>query len=210
MYKRYFLFIVLATLVITACKKKELKFTIEGVLTDATYNKPLVGAIVQIYKQDINSYTFDLISSCTVGSDGKYSFEVNRGKVLKYKIVVNKTNYFEISNEVSFDKLTTTATNTFNYSTTAKAWIKVHITHSSNNTTDVTEITKQAGKIDCLGCCSNEAFDINGNVIDTSYFCITDASTKYSIAYELKGTNNFGIKEVNSVAFDTVELKINY
>ncbi len=142
-------------------------------------------------------------------TDGTYSFTFPRDKMEKYIITINKTNYFEILETVYFSDLTTKEDNIRNYSTKAKAWVKLVFFNSSPMPGDQLKYIKQAGKEGCAECCSDAEQLLNGPV-NTSIYCINDGNTDYSYYYWVLGTGNQGLKSAYTTPFDTVEINLTY
>lgn len=206
---KIFIFLSLIALTFTGCKKKQADFNIKGTITDISLNQALSGATVEIYKLAIGSSNEEFYSSTTTSNSGEYSFSIPRDKSTGYTIKIIKSNYFELSESINFSDLSTTKDNIYNYSTSAKSWVRLHFVHSSGSSSDELQYTKQKGKTDCVECCSKNMNRIYG-LVDTSIYCPNDGNTKYSYLYSFIGTSNTGIKEITTIPFDTVELLLNY
>jgi hypothetical protein len=162
-----------------------------------------------LYQVPIGTTQQVLLSTSTIGSDGLYSFTFPRDKMEKYVLVITKLNYFDISEEVFFSSLTTKEDNVRDYSTKAKAWVKLTFFNSNPAPGDQLKYIKQAGKEGCSECCSDaEQFLIGA--INTSIYCVNDGNTDYSYYYWLIGTSNQGLKSAYTTAFDTVEISLTY
>lgn len=202
------LFILLA-LTLFQCKKDE-EFQLEGTITDKSFNSTLEGAKVELYVLQVGVINkYDLLETMTTGSDGKYSFKFKRNKVERYKLIITKDNYFQLTKEFANDDLSLKDVNTYSFDITAKAWVKL-----SFNNVDFQQpltFTKQKGKVDCEECCpgTEQTLPNNGNS-DTIIYCINDGNFDYSIFYKVGGSTVSDIKSVNTTAFDTTEIKIIY
>ena len=196
-------------LLVVSCKKGQANFVLKGTITDLTFNQNLVGAEIKLYQVPVASAQQQLISTSTIGNDGTYSFTFPRDKMEKYIITINKTNYFEIIETVYFSDLTTKEDNIRNYSTKAKAWVKLAFFNSSPMPGDQLKYIKQAGKEGCAECCSDAEQLLNGSV-NTSIYCINDGNTDYSYFYWVLGTGNQGLKSAYTTPFDTVEINLTY
>lgn len=204
-----FLPIIFLILLAISCKKGQADFVLKGTITDLTFNQNLNGAEIKLYQVPVATTQQQLISTTTIGTDGAYSFTFPRDRMEKYIITINKTNYFEIIETVYFSDLTTKEDNIRNYSTKAKAWVKLVFFNSSPMPGDQLKYIKQAGKEGCAECCSDTEQILNGPV-NTSIYCINDGNTDYSYYYWVLGTANQGLKSAYTTAFDTVEISLTY
>jgi len=205
-----FTLIVLLGISFGACKKKKISYTVEGIVTDASFSQALSGATVQLYGTPAGSSTpSQLIGTVTTGSDGKYSFTFDRDKIEQYVIIVNKNQYFELSDAFTAESLSTSETNTRNLSTTAKSWVKLRFVNLMPDAADELKYIRQNGKSDCAECCYGGEQYLYG-AVDTAIYCINDGNTTYSYYYWVLNTVNNGPKSIVTQPFDTVELLLNY
>ncbi len=192
-----------------SCKKGTANFTIKGTITDATFSQPLTGASVNLYEVPTGSNTETLVSSMTLGADGAYKFIFPRDKMDKYILRVDKANYFNLEETIYFSSLTIEKDNERDYSTTAKAWVRLRFVNQNPVSTDELDYVKQQGKISCAECCPT-AYQYLYGAIDTAIYCINDGNTTYSYYYSVFGTSVQGIKSVTTTAFDTSEILLTY
>lgn len=205
-----FALILLLGVSLGACKKKKISYTVEGIVTDASYSQPLSGATVQLYGTPAGSSTpSQLIGTTTTGGDGKYSFTFDRDKIEQYVIIVSRNQYFEITDSFTAESLSTTETNTRNLSTTAKSWVKLRFVNLAPEATDELKYIRQNGKSGCAECCYGGEQFLYG-AVDTTIYCINDGNTTYSYYYWVLNTQNNGPKSIVTQPFDTVELLLNY
>jgi Tfp pilus assembly protein PilX len=125
----------------------------------------------------------------------------------KYILRVMKKNYFQLDKTVYFSSLTLKNDNVRNYSTTAKAWVKMNFVNDPNFGGNLLEYTIQQGKENVEGCCQHGTYSITNS---TSYYCINDGNKPYSYLYFTFGPNSTGIKSVITTPFDTTTLSITY
>ena len=201
--------ILLLIVLTVSCKKGRADFVLKGTIKDLTFNQGHVGATIKLYQVPVGTTQQQLLNSSTIGSDGAYSFTFPRDKMEKYVLVISKTNYFEIREDVFFSTLSTKDDNIRDFSTTAKAWAKLTFFNSNPLPGDKLKYIKQAGKEGCSECCSDAEQILNGTV-NTSIYCINDGNTDYSYYYWLLGTTNQGLKSAYTTAFDTVEISLTY
>jgi len=205
---KYIYTFLFASIALSACKKKDITYVVEGVITDNSFSQPLAGATVDLYEVPLGSSNpTTVISSVTTGNDGKYHFEFKREKIEKYVVVIHKNNYFSTEQEFYADNLSTKETNTFSHETTAKAWVRLRFTNADMGVN--LKYIHQSGKINCDECCSaTEQYLFNA--VDTTIYCINDGNTTYSYYYWVLGTSINGPKSVVTTPFDTVDLVLNY
>lgn len=205
-----FALVLLLSLGLGACKKKKISYTIEGIVTDASYSQPLSGATVQIFGAPAGSSSpSQLIETVTTGSDGKYSFTFDRDKIEQYAIIVSKNQYFGATTNFTAESLSTTETNTRNISTTAKSWVKLRFVNLNPDAADELKYVRQNGKNGCEECCIGGEQFLYG-AVDTTIYCINDGNTTYSYYYWVLNTPINGPKSIVTQPFDTVELLLNY
>lgn len=205
---RKYAFLLLGLLAISSCKKGKADFTIRGTITDATFSNGLSGASIKLYEVEAGGSGSNLIGNSTL-SDGTYSFTFPRNQAESYTLIVEKANYFTLNETIWFSDLTISEDNVRNYNTTAKSWVNLRFVNQSALPTDQLNFIKANGKTGCDECCDAAEQSLYGDV-DTSIICINDGNTIYSYNYVEVGTLNTGTKSVNTVAFDTTELLLNY
>lgn len=200
--------LALSICLLTTCKKKTVEYTVEGTVTDASFATTLAGATVKLTEFPAgNSSPSGTSQTVQVGSDGKFSFSFQRSKVEKYQLDVTKANYFSQSETFTTDQLSTENTTTFNFSATAKSWVRLRFVNPDG--VGALSYTKQDGKQGCSSCCPIvEQFVYDA--LDTSFYCINDGNTPYSILYFVIGTSTQGQPSVITVPFDTTEILVNY
>ena len=199
----------LVLLLLFGCNKGAGTFTLEGVITDASFNQPLAGAEVSLYGIAAGNNQYAMIASAVTGADGKYSFTFDRTRTEKYTLYVKKNLYFEQEEEVYYSQLKLKETNIRNISTTAKSWVEIKIFNNNAANNDHLQFLRQQGKTGCSECCFSGTNHLYG-FQDTSIFCINDGNSLYSIEYAVFGTSNTGILGVTTTPFDTTVLNLTY
>ena len=204
------LFISLLFLSLAACKKKELEFSMSGIVSDATLVQKLAGASVTLSQKPAGGGTLKVVGSTTLGSDGKFQFTFKREQAEKFFIQITKANYFDINEPISYNDFSTEKELVRNYSTTAKSWVKLRFKNiPPSDVSDILKWTKQTGKSNCPTCCGLEQHVILG-AADTTFKFISDGNTSFSYLYNASNPTVNGIKEVTTVAFDTVSILLEY
>lgn len=202
-------FLSLIILLGTACKKDPIDFTLTGTISNSTLGGKLDGATITISQVPISGGTSKQLGSAVVGSDGKYSFTFLRDKVEKYVVTITKDNYFSIQEDIPFSAFSPEKDLVKDYTTTAKAWVKLHFVNQDPLDTDELTFRKQQGKVGCPECCTTEDHVLIGYV-DTTIICPNDGNTTYSFFYTVAGSTNQGIESIVTPAFQTVTITKTY
>jgi|LauGreDrversion4_2_1035121.scaffolds.fasta_scaffold26921_4 hypothetical protein len=203
------LLLSLSIMLLLGCNKGAGTFTLEGVITDASFNQPLTGATVELYGISSGNNQYALVASAVTGEDGKYAFTFDRTRTEKYTLYVKKNQYFEQELEVYYSQLKLKETNIRNVTTTAKSWVEIKIFNNNAANNDHLQFIRQQGKNGCSECCFSGITHLYG-FQDTSIFCINDGNSLYSIEYAVFGTSNTGILGVTTTPFDTTVLNLTY
>ncbi|MFM7595423.1 MAG: carboxypeptidase-like regulatory domain-containing protein [Flavobacteriales bacterium] len=199
----------IALLLLFGCNKGAGTFTLEGVITDASFNQPLAGATVELYGLGSSSNQYTMVASAVTGADGKYTFSFDRTRTEKYTLFVKKPLYFEQEIDVYYSQLKLKETNIRNVTTSAQSWVEIRIFNNNAANNDHLQFIRQQGKSGCAACCIGDFTHLYG-AQDTSIFCINDGNALYSIEYAVFGTSNTGILGVTTVPFDTTVLNLTY
>lgn len=204
------LVITLIALLFSSCKKDELSFTIKGTVSDATLSGALSGATVKLYSFPLGSTLGVYESSVSTDSQGNYNFELVHDKYEKIQIVVEKANYFEIIDDVSFSNLSTTDDNVFNYGMEAKAWTKFIIKNQQpTSAQDEFKLFKNSGKTDCAECCDN-GYTFYYGAVDTAVYCANGGNRYMAFFYWVNGNEDNGNDSVYNTPFDTTTYSFYY
>jgi len=208
--KKLALLTLIGLVLFGACKKGKADFTLKGTLTDATFNTPMTNATVKLFATEAGSSTVKQIASTTADALGNYEFVFPRDKVETYYLEIQKDNYFEVYEAIPFADLSVEDENVYNFSTTAKAWVRFHIQNPGGAATDQLEYIRQEGKIDCAECCPG-GYQYFYGAVDTTFYCANDGNAIYSGYYwATGGSSNSGPVSVQTTPFDTVDIIINF
>jgi len=191
------------------CEKGTGEFQIKGTVTDNTFNQVLEGATASLYKVPIGTSDELLVKSVVLSSNGTYEFVVPREKMERYILRVNKDLYFPIEENIYYSSLSITDPNVFNLSTNAKSWAKIHFKNLNPSLVDHFRYIKQEGLAACLSCCPITAQDFYG-ALDTTFYCLNNGNTNYSIFYWELNTPNSGQEATYTPAFDTSLIEVIY
>lgn len=191
------------------CEKGTGEFQIKGTVTDNTFNQGLHGATATLYKVPIGTSDELFVKSIVLSTSGSYEFIVPREKMERYILRVNKDLYFPIEKEVYYSELSIKTDNIFNLKTNAMAWAKIHFKNLNPTPTDHFRYIKQEGLAACASCCPSSTQDFYGS-LDTTFYCLNNANTTYSLYYWELNTLNNGPKSSFTTAFDTTLIEVIY
>lgn len=201
---------IILLITLYSCQKDAITIEVDGFLVDESSQTFIEGATISAYGKDPESNDYNFITSDKTNAEGYYSLSIDRNRYASIKIESAKLNYFEASEERILSEFNTENKNFIMLSTTAKAWARIHVINQPpNSTSDAIRIIKQKGKTGCTDCCSNDELILNG-IIDTTFYCINDGNSPFSIFYEVIGSTTVNIIEVNTTSFDTTEILISY
>ncbi|MDP4595974.1 MAG: hypothetical protein NWS92_03275 [Crocinitomicaceae bacterium] len=191
------------------CEKGTGEFRIIGTVTDNTFSQGLQGATATLYKVPIGTSDELFVKSVVLSSNGTYEFVVPREKMERYILKVNKALYFPIEKDIYYSALSIKEPNTFNLSTNAMAWAKIHFKNLNPIPTDHFRYIKQEGLAACASCCPSTTQDFYGP-LDTTFYCLNNGNTTYSLFYWEMNTSNNGQKSTFTTAFDTTLIEVIY
>jgi hypothetical protein len=193
-----------------SCNKDELSFIIKGQVYDNTLSGTLQGANVKLYSFPVGSAIGVYEGSATTDNQGKYNFEIERDKYEKIQLVIQKSNYFEIIEDISFSNLTSDGDNVFNYSMEAMAWTKFIITNNQPAAAqDEFKLFKNSGKTGCNECCDN-GYTFYYGAVDTVVYCANSGNNYMSFFYWVNGNEQNGNDSVYNTPFDTTSYTFYY
>ena len=203
-------FVITIFLAAFGCKKQTPTFQISGTLSDKSLNSVLSGATITFYKIKAGSSTPTKIASTQTNSDGTYTIEFDRDLSESYYAIAEKENYFDSEQSILFEDLKVGEENTINFNIYAKSWVKIQLKNLTPEPNDYITISKQEGKKNCLDCC--DFFEYTVTNTDTTFYCINNGNSSYSILYSSFGDNLFktAIENVITTSFDTTDLYISY
>ena len=195
--------------VLIGCEKGTGEFRIKGTVTDNTFNQALGAAQISLYKVPIGTSDELFVKSMMLSSNGNYEFVVPREKMERYVLRLNKDLYFPIEKEVFYSELSIQNDNIFDLNTKAMAWAKIHFKNLNPTPTDHFRYIKQEGLAACLSCCPSTTQNFYGP-LDTTFYCLNNGNTIYSLFYWEMNTPNNGQKSTFTTAFDTTDIEVIY
>ncbi|MFM7644062.1 MAG: hypothetical protein ACKO5N_04650 [Sphingomonadales bacterium] len=192
-----------------SCEKGTGTFVIKGKISDQTFQTGLEGAVISIYKVPIGTSDELFVESLTLPANGTYEFSVPREKMERYILRVDKPLYFPIEKNLYYSELSIEKDNLCDLGTKAMSWAKIHFKNNNPVPMDHFRYIKQEGLAACLSCCPSTAQNFYGS-LDTTFYCVNNGNTNYSIYYWEMNTNNSGLKTTNTTAFDTTLIEVIY
>jgi hypothetical protein len=202
-------FVICMLLGLFSCEKGTGSFVFTGTVTDLTFNQGLQGAEIKLYKVPIGTSDEIFVQSSSLSSTGTYKFEVPRERMERYILRVQKDLYFPIEREVYYSELSIKTDNIFDLNTKAMAWAKIHFKNLNPSPTDHFRYIKQEGLAACESCCPSTTQDFYGE-LDTTFYCLNNGNTTYSLFYWELNTSNNGQKSAFTTAFDTTLIEVIY
>lgn len=191
------------------CEKGTGSFVFTGTVSDLTFNQGLEGAQIKLYKVPIGTSDEIFVQNITLSSTGAYKFEVPRERMERYILRVQKDLYFPIEKEVYYSELSIQSNNIFDLNTKAQSWAKIHFKNLNPTPTDHFRYIKQEGLAACASCCPSTTQDFYGP-LDTTFYCLNNGNTTYSLFYWEMNTSNNGQKSTFTTAFDTTLIEVIY
>ncbi|MFM8963503.1 MAG: hypothetical protein ACKOGD_06640 [Sphingomonadales bacterium] len=192
-----------------SCEKGTGTFVIKGKISDQTFQTGLEGAVISIYKVPIGTSDELFVESLTLPANGTYEFSVPREKMERYILRVDKPLYFPIEKNLYYSELSIEKDNLCDLGTKAMSWAKIHFKNNNPVPMDHFRYIKQEGLAACLSCCPATTQNFYGP-LDTTFYCVNNGNTTYSIYYWEMNTNNSGLKTTNTIAFDTTLIEVIY
>ncbi|MDB9806117.1 hypothetical protein N8328_05070 [Crocinitomicaceae bacterium] len=192
-----------------SCKKKKGVYILEGTIKDGTFVQNIANQTLQVKVLKAGSASYVSYSTVTTDSDGKYHVEIERDLLDKIRIEGTKNLYFPISFTVSISDLTVGNVYTIDFTTTAKSWVNLIFHNVNGDSSTELKYIKTAGKQGCTECCPTTYQSLYGLVNDT-ITCINDGNGYYGYNYEIVGTNVLDTRTVQTPAFETAEIILNY
>jgi len=192
-----------------SCEKGTGTFVIKGKISDQTFQTGLEGAVISIYKVPIGTSDELFVESLTLPVNGTYEFSVPREKMERYILRVDKPLYFSIEKNLYYSELSIEKDNLCDLGTKAMSWAKIHFKNNNPVPMDHFRYIKQEGLAACLSCCPSTTQNFYGS-LDTTFYCVNNGNTTYSIYFWEMNTNNSGLKTTNTIAFDTTLIEVIY
>ncbi len=190
----------------SSCKKKTVTYTLQGKVTDLSFNNGLSGATVTLQLTSTTNNSLNKSLTTATKSDGTYEFSFDRDKYSEIKLTVSKNNYFGTSNTMNLEDLKVDGPTIKNFEVYAQSWVRIHAT---GNGTKTIRYFQQEGLMNCDECCpTGDQFLYN--VIDDNVYCINNGNSTYGLYYFVLDSTINGPASIVTTPFDTVTISIGF
>lgn len=194
-----------------ACKPKGVTYSIKGTVFDASFNQSFADGKVQLFEKSVTGFAYKEVATVYTTSEGEFKITFPRNRVLDYKIVITKDDYFQGEFIILPNELIPNDDYQQTFSMYAHAWVKIHLQNVDEvNSYDDLIYKKLTGKEDCVACCPNGETQHFYGANDTTFYCMAEGGKPFSYYYELSNTAFMGNEQVIAVPLDTVTLETLY
>lgn len=168
--------LLLAAFFLVGACRKEKKYIVTGIVTDAYDGTSIAGATVKLYYRPLQggvySTNYSLYSSTTAASDGTYRLEFEKVVTSDFKFVVEATNSFPYEVVKNPDNLTDKEDNVINMKVYSSCTIQLHIKNVTPDTsTDQIVFKFISPNYVCTSCCNTNEMIFTGTSVDNTSTC---------------------------------------
>lgn len=204
-----FLIVLFFAMIAISCKKKDLNFNIEGVITDAAFQTPCSAGKVKLFKVAAGTSQEVFIAEQEL-TNGEYSLTFARDRSEKYVLYFERENYFEEELTVFFKDLSVEEPYLLNFNVDARSymtWVVTDVFPQSNQATCT--IVKLNGRASGTETCPNGSYDFfgGGSVSDTLRCAVRGNAY---IRFNVIKLPSFVLDSVYCPAFEDVLHFVNY
>lgn len=200
---RYFAFVLLIVSVM-ACKKDSITYQLNCHVTDSSAASALVGATAVVKILYTAGAGQNTETTYTTDNSGDFNLAIERKKIEKIIITISKDGYFSTTRTFFLDELSVEDPNQIDFSTYAKAWVKLHFTGDGSFNY---QFVREIGLDNCDACFPNGLQTLNG-VTDTSLYYINNGNTPFQLFWSIQGSAISGQENVITTSQDTTEILI--
>lgn len=196
--------IIITFFLVLACEKDAITYQLNCHITDSSAAAALAGATATVKVFYTAGAGQNTETTYTTDNSGNFELAIERKKIEKIIISISKDGYFSTSRTFFLDELTVEDPNQIDFSTYAKAWVKLHfIGDGSFNYQYIREI----GLENCDACFPNGLQTLNG-ITDTSLYYINNGNTPFQLFWSIQGSAISGQENVITTSQDTTEILI--
>lgn len=196
--------IILTCLLIMACNKDAITYQLNCHVTDSSEVAGLAGATATVKIFYTAGAGQNTETTYTTDNSGNFELAIERKKIEKIVISISKDGYFSTSRTFFLDELSVEDPNQIDFSTYAKAWVKLHFTGDG---TINYQFNREIGLENCDACFPNGLQTLNG-VSDTSLYYINNGNTPFQLFWTIQGSAISGQENVIATSLDTTEILI--
>lgn len=205
---RLFYVLVFVTTALS-CKKKDLDFNIQGVITDFSFQTPCNQGYVKLYKVPAGTNQEVFIAEQEL-TNGQYSFSFARDRSEKYVLYFERENYFDEEFTIFFKDLSVEEAYILNFNVDARSfitWVVTDVFPQSNQAT--CSIVKLNGRTSGQETCPNGSYDFfGGSLVPDTLRCAVRGNAY--IRFNVVKLPNFVLDSLYCPAFEEVIHVVNY
>lgn len=211
------LMILVVLIIIYSCKKDEQKtIIIKGKIIDKNQNIAVSGAEIIFWASKLQGGTYNpslIPVSSTISSDnGDFQLSYEKDKDASYRITIDKSNYFGVTQDIDVDKLPPNTYN-FNYEIIPEAFLKLTVkNYFPYDNNDFIGYTINAPQPLGTNCCPTSSNTGIGYFYENTIKCKTYGAQKVKISWSVKKNNINSLYDslVYCNPFDTTFFYLNY
>jgi len=210
---KYLLPILFIT-ILMSCKKDPIIYKYSGQLTDKNTASIIPNATIKFYQKKINvnalnpNYIF--VGETTSDSEGNYTFEFLREKILEIKVEVSHGDFYGTQKVISSADISTENVNIADFKMESKAWISVRLYNSFVVQGEQLNFYKHNVKEGCSTCCTNGYTIATENTPDTTFVCNVIGDVVFNYTYGEVTANTSTNGSIYCVKGDTNDIYIQY
>ncbi|MCB9224045.1 MAG: hypothetical protein H6582_07725 [Crocinitomicaceae bacterium] len=201
-------------ILIVSCNKGTINYDFSGIVLENVNNTAVSGASVKMYQIPFNSSltsnNYEFAGGATTEANGLYQFSFDRIKATKFKMEITKENYFDHSEEINAEDVTSDHINIYNSTLESKSWITFDINNlAPANANDELQLIFFNYRTGCDGCVTADYYYFNG-LVDTSFTITNTAGSYFRFMKVNVNVSQSSMDSVYLVPFDTAYYQINY
>lgn len=176
MIKSWISFILVFTLILLSCKKKDENYIISGKIVNPELNAPVAHVSVTLYGTKISGGVVqsqqEKLATAISSTDGSFQLKFNKQVFSSLKIVLSKEGHFYKEQLINPDNLNPGEEYNINLQMHAMSWLKTIVRNvGSQYTSDQLFYRLSFPYSNCNTCCPTSQRIFNGVGIDTSWIC---------------------------------------
>lgn len=209
--KYFAVWILTFAFILPSCKKEALNFEFSGNVKSVNNEANLSDVEIEVSAFGLGNTTKSVLETVKTDENGNYTLKVERGKYEKVRFSLKKEHYFDEEKSYSFENLSTSKVNEFDFKISPMSWTKFIIKNiTSQSPDDVLKIQKVSGRTDCNKCWNNTTFFFQG-VLDTAVYVPNDGDSYMKFYYWLNDSElDEGVGNIFNTPFDTIPFEFIY
>ncbi|MCX6231176.1 MAG: hypothetical protein NTZ33_06495 [Bacteroidetes bacterium] len=211
------LFVFIPLLSFFSCKKSsDNEIIIQGIIIDANQHIPLANVEVTFWASRIQGSTYNpnyvSLIYTTTDANGYYYMKATKDKDAGYRITLDKSKYFSLTNDISVETLSP-GTHQLNFSLFPEAFFKLIVKNTIPfNNNDFINYWFYNPQPSGLNCCNNSQISFTGQSYENTILCRTYGAQNMTVKWNVKKNNIVTLSEhsIYYTAFDTTTYNLNY